>query len=153
MGRNDHWFMLSTVNDNHVVRFRLKTDDGQAVPTLVAGSGELEVGVWAHLAAVWDGTDMKLYANGQEVGSQAKGGSAVATDPNVKVSIGSQPTGAFATDPSHVDKYFHGMIDEVAIYNRGLSANEVGELMSGPPATAVSAADKLATTWAQVKKR
>jgi len=152
-GSDDHFWMLSTVNDDHAVRFRLRTDDGQPVPTLVATSGQLAVGVWAHLAAVWDGTDMKLYANGQEVGSAAKGGSAVATDPSVKVSIGSQPTEAFATDPTHVEKYFHGLIDEVAIYNRGLSANEVGELMSGPPATAVSAADKLATTWAQVKKR
>jgi len=152
-GSNDHFWMLSTTDDNHITRFRLRTDDGQDVPTLKASSGELEAGVWAHVAAVWDGTDMKLYVDGQDVGSQAKGGSAVATDPGVKIAIGSQPTDAFATDPSHVAKYFHGLIDEVAVYNRGLSANEIGELMAGPPATAVSAADKLATTWAQVKKR
>ena len=47
--------------------------------------------------------------------------------------------------------FFDGIIDEVAIYNRALSADEIKELMSAPPA-AVRAAGKLATTWGGIKK-
>ena len=64
-------------------------------------------------------------ANALEVASQEKGGSAVAVDPDVSAAIGSQPSDAFASDPSHVAKFFDGLIDEVRIYNRALSELEV----------------------------
>lgn len=126
-GTNDHWWMLSTVADggNFVPRFRLKTDESDNVPTLVSSAGVLTAGEWSHVAAVWDGASMILYVDGLEAGQTAKGGLAVAVDPTVSVAVGSQPSDAFATDPSHVVKFFDGLIDEVRIYNRGLSELEV----------------------------
>jgi len=58
-GADDHWWMFSTVDDDHKLRFRLKTNDGQAVPTQAAGA--LVAGKWQHVAATWDGSDMLLY--------------------------------------------------------------------------------------------
>jgi hypothetical protein len=153
-GENDHWWMLSTIDPGSVLRFRLKTNDGQATTTLIADSGGLVAGEWAHVAATWDGSDMRLYKDGAEVGSTAKGGSEVATDPNLKVAIGSQPSDAFAADPSHVAKYFDGLIDDVAVYSRALSPDELQQLAggAGPLPTSVSSMNKLIATWAQIRK-
>ncbi len=122
-GGNDHWWMLSTISETSL-RFRLKTDDGQETTTLISDP-VLEAGVWTHVAATWDGSMMRIYKDGVEVASQEKGGSAVAVDPAVSVAIGSQPSDAFASDLSHVAKFFDGLIDEVRIYNWALSELEI----------------------------
>ncbi|MHC4540502.1 MAG: LamG-like jellyroll fold domain-containing protein, partial [Planctomycetota bacterium] len=139
-GANDHWWMLSTIASGGAqrLRFRLKTNDGQAVPTLIASSGELRVGEWHHWAATWDGTTMRLYSNTVEAGSTPKGGTAVATDPTVSVAIGSQPPDAFApATPDHVVKYFHGVIDDVGVWNRALSPDELKALWNDGAGTPV----------------
>ena len=130
-GENDHWWMLSTISEAGEIRlrFRLKTTDGQNTTTLIASSGVVEVGEWQHAAATWDGTTMRLYLNGEEVGSTAKGGDAVATDASVNASIGSQPSEAYATDISHINKFFHGFLDDVRLYNGALSQDEIQILM------------------------
>jgi hypothetical protein len=115
---NDHWWMLSTNGDNHVLRFRLKTNDGGNTTTLIASSGGVSEGEWTHAAATWDGSMMRIYQNLQEVGSTAKGGTAVAVDASVNAAIGNQP-------PDAGDKHWVGLIDEVRIHNRGLSVAEL----------------------------
>ena len=49
--------------------------------------------------------------------------------------------------------YFDGIIDEVVIYNRALSANDISELMdeSLDRSTAVAPGDKLTTTWSRIR--
>lgn len=128
-GENDHWWMLSTVNQSFL-RFRLKTQ-GQATTTLIASQGQLKLGEWQHAAATWDGARMRLYRNAVEVASAAKAGSAVATDPAVKMAIASQPKGAYATDPLHANKFFDGRIDEVRIYSTALAQAQLQELIQG----------------------
>jgi len=149
-GGNDHWWMLSTIDANHVLRFRLKTDDGQDTTTLIASSGELVAGEWVHAAASWDGSMMRLYKNGEEVGSTAKGGTAVATDASVAVSIGNQHP-----DTPHPDLHFDGLMDDVVVYSRALSPDELNELAAGGLASAasVSATGKLTTTWGQLRQQ
>ena len=72
------------------------------------------------MAAVWDGATMRLYKNGVEVGSLDKGGT-LSTNPDANVAIGNQPVG---TDGRPWD----GLIDDVQIYNRGLSVDEIAGL-------------------------
>jgi hypothetical protein len=122
-GGDDHFWMLSTMSETSL-RFRLKTDEGPGTATLISDP-VLEAGVWTHVVAAWDGSMMRIYKDGVEVASQEKGGSAVAVDPSVSVAIGSQPSDAFASDPSHVAKFFDGLLDEVRIYDRALSDLEV----------------------------
>jgi hypothetical protein len=127
-GANDHWWMLSTVasGGNYVPRFRLKTNESDTVPTLIGASGVLTAGQWSHVTAAWDGATMILYVDGVEAGRMAKGGTTVAVDPAVSAAIGSQPPDAFApATPTHVVKFFDGLIDEVRIYSRALSKLEV----------------------------
>jgi hypothetical protein len=120
---DSHWWMVSTISETSL-RFRLKTDEGPTTATLISDP-VLEVGVFTHVAATWDGSMMRIYKDGVEVASQEKGGTAVAVDPDISVAIGSQPSDAFASDPGHVAKFFDGLIDEVQIYERALSDGEI----------------------------
>ncbi|MHC4207669.1 MAG: LamG-like jellyroll fold domain-containing protein, partial [Planctomycetota bacterium] len=145
-GGNDHWWMLSTISETSL-RFRLKTDDGQETATLIS-EAVLEAGVWAHVAVTWDGGMMRIYKDGVEIASQEKGGSAVAVDPNISAAIGSQPSDAFASDPSHVAKFFDGLIDEVGIYERALSEGEILYLAGERPIPVNPGSDGLVAYYA-----
>lgn len=107
-----------------VLRFRLKTDGTTGEIKADTATGNIELDVWTHAAAVWDGATMRLYKNGVEVGSTAKGGT-LSTDPTVKVSIGNQPaeTG---------DRPWDGLIDDVRLYNVALSEAQIQELAAPP---------------------
>ena len=52
----------------------------------------------------------------------------------------------------YADRWWDGIIDEVVIYNRALSEDEVAQLFEAPPiAAAVYYKDKLSTTWGKLK--
>jgi PKD repeat protein len=123
---NAHWWMLSTINETGL-RFRLKTD---VTTTLVTGIGEIRAGEWFHVAATYDGAEMRIYINGQPIASASKTGP-VASDPAVPVAIGNQPAVA-GSDP------FDGLIDDVRLYNVALSETDI-QLLAGftfPPTVA-----------------
>ncbi|MFC1713095.1 LamG domain-containing protein [Candidatus Poribacteria bacterium] len=142
----DHWFMMSSsrVGADKVLRFRLKTDG--VTGELKAGTdGIIDLDAWIHAVASWDGSTMRLYKNGAEVGSLAKGG-VLDVDPTVEMAIGSQPA---TTDA----RPFDGSIDDVAIWNRALTPDEINELMTLgiDSASAVEPDSKLTTTWGSIK--
>jgi len=131
---NDHWWMFSSsrIGSEKFLRLRLKTNDGQQTSEIKAGT--FEVGEWIHGAIWWDGTNMKIYKNGLEVGTMAKGGTSVAVDPGVQAAIGNQPIGA-------ENRPFDGIIDDVRIYTRALTEAELQEVMAGPPAPLAAGPD------------
>jgi len=145
---NEHIWMLSSsrIGSNKFLRLRLKTNDGQATSEIKAGS--FEVGEWIHGAVWWDGTDMKVFKNGAEVGTLAKGGTSVALDPAVQAAIGNQPIGA-------ENRPFDGIIDDVRIYTKALTEAELAEVMQGPPAPLAAGPDPangvmLEQSWANL---
>ncbi len=121
----DHFFMLSTIESgaNTRLRFRLKTDG--TTSTLIASSGNLPENTWVHAAAVYDGADMLLYLNGTQVGSTGKSGS-LSTNSGVSVWIGGNP-------PEGSARPWDGLLDEVRIYDRALSAGEIQALPLANP--------------------
>ena len=149
-GNNDHWWMVSSsrIGGNKFLRLRLKTTDGQNTAELKAGS--LEVDEWIHATALWDGTEMRIYKNGEEAGNMAKGGDAVATDPTVHAAIGNQPIGA-------ENRPFDGILDDVRIYSKALTEAEIASVMEGqdaqfPLATGPEPADgaSIGATWTKL---
>ena len=74
-----------------------------------------------HLAATYDRANIRLYVNGVQVASRAQ------TAP-IAVSTGKLYIGGDAT----FGQNFQGLIDEVRIYNRALSASEIQRDMNTP---------------------
>jgi len=126
---SDVWWMLSTYTDGTALRMRLKTDDGGAdngTTTMWSDAGYLEAGVWSHAAATYDGSEMRLYHNGVEIMSTNKTGT-IQADPTAAVAIGNSPLG----DPGGLRATFHGLIDDLRIYNSALSEQELLGVMQG----------------------
>jgi hypothetical protein len=83
------------------------------------GGRQVATNAWTHLAATYDGATMRLYVNGAQVASRADAVPAAAS------------TGALRIGGDSVwGEYFVGRIDEIRIYNRVLSASEIGSDMT-----------------------
>lgn len=76
------------------------------------------LGAWTHLVGQYDGSSMKLYVNGNLIGSTAAS-YAVNTARNLRIG------GGASEGPG--DFFFNGLVDEVAIYPSVLSASRVAE--------------------------
>lgn len=53
---------------------------------------------------------------------------------------------------TQVDRWWDGTIDEVVVYNRALSEDEMVELFEGSPVVQVEPRTKLAATWGEIKR-
>jgi hypothetical protein len=81
-------------------------------------AGNVPVNTWSHIAGVYDGSQILIYVNGVLVGQTPAGGlSNCAKDLYIGM-YGSPGSG----------RYFPGLMDNVRIYNRALSAAEVQNL-------------------------
>jgi hypothetical protein len=150
-GTPDHyWAIVLSGNGEDDLQFRLRTDVGGVSKVTVPDGQEIETGVWTHVAVTWDAGDpnMRFYKNGEEIHMTAKGGGAVGEGPDVEVGIGNQSVSAGADS---MDRPFNGTIDDVAIWNRGLSQAEIAEMMTVGIPLAVEPNGKLARTWGAVK--
>ena len=121
-GANDHVFMLSTICVGTATRLRARVRVGGVTTTLV-GSGDLLPGAWRHAALTHDGSTLRLYLDGLEVGAIPLPG-VVDVDPSISVAVGGQPIGAGS-------RHFDGLIDDVRILQRALTAGEVQQLVQG----------------------
>ena len=81
-----------------------------------------------------------VYVDGAEVIQQPPNEN-VPCDGTVNVRIVSRVDGQF----------LKAVVDEVAIWNRVLSVDEISQNMSGGSLTAVKSSDKVATMWGSIK--
>jgi hypothetical protein len=91
------------------------------------GGSALPLNVWTHLAGTFDGAMLKLYVNGQLVGSLATTAPIDATGGVLRI----------GGDSVWAGDYFPGAIDEARIYNRALSAEEIQTDMATPVAAPI----------------
>ena len=73
----------------------------------------LPINTWTHLALTYNGSTLTLYRNGVAVANSNVSGTLSPTTLNLQIG-GSQ-----------FGEYFKGLIDEVRIYNRALTATEI----------------------------
>ncbi len=79
---------------------------------------------WKHYVITYDGTDkIKFYVDGVFIVEITK---------NVLTTTSNQPL-VFGARPTDFGESFHGILDEVRIYNRALSATDVTELYNYAP--------------------
>ncbi len=101
-------------------------------------------GTWHHVAATYEKPDFKLYIDG-EVDAMVS--------PNADPETNNSPLYIGGCD---IGNYFMtGTIDEVALYDRALSMDEIAELIDDGIAsvTPVEPGGKLVTTWSQIKAK
>lgn len=100
----------------------------------------LVTGEWNHFALVRDGVSLRHFLNGMQTVLDE----GFADEPIV-------PADNFIIGHSQCcgDRQFNGIIDQVMIFGRALSEDEIGILAAG--VTAVSSRDKLTTTWGNIK--
>jgi RHS repeat-associated protein len=94
---------------------------------------------WAYVAGSWDGQTIKLYVNGTLAASKAMTGPILTSDRPLRIG---------GTEVFGPDLYFDGLIDEVRVYNRALSAQEIETDRDVAVATQMepSAGEPVATT-------
>ncbi|MBP7829372.1 MAG: VCBS repeat-containing protein [Kiritimatiellae bacterium] len=120
----DHYWMLSltTVGADRRLRARLKA--GGSTTTLIASSGNLALDAWHHAAMTYNGSTLRLFLDGAEVGSAAKTGELTA-GPAVEIWLGANPPNAYSP--------LRGLLDDVRIYNVALDAAAIQAVMSETP--------------------
>ncbi len=91
--------------------------------TALSPEGVLKLKDWQHVAMTYDGADLRVYLNGAPVASTAI---------NKKRIPGRLPLAIGRRQDAHV--YFKGAIDEVRLYTRPLSADELKAHFTTPGA-------------------
>lgn len=112
---------LLSLAGNHEVIFATTTG-GQSV---AQSSTQLTVGVWSHIAGVYDGseTEMRLYIDGIEEDTAGQSGGLSIANPPVRFGAGSGGSGT--------ENPFDGDIGHGAIWNGVLSEGEIESLANG----------------------
>jgi hypothetical protein len=88
----------------------------------IRGASALAAGEWVHLAVTYDRTTLKIYVNGALVASRPQSGQIAVSGAVLRIGGNSSFTGEF----------YAGLIDEVRVYNRALSLEEIQTDMTTP---------------------
>jgi hypothetical protein len=88
-----------------------------------SGTNPVPVDRWSNVAVTYDGAALRLYVNGRQVSSEAVSGT-IETPPDPLWIGGNRPYG----------EHFDGVIDEIRVYDRALSATEIRRDIATPVA-------------------
>jgi len=113
--RKDDQYLIFWVSSRYTqVRVYIKRTDGVWKYLIIADPRDIE-GKWVHVAMTYKSNgEFKGYLNGELAASTTLGALPIKVTTN-PLQIGREPPGYF----------FNGLIDEVRIYNRALSENEI----------------------------
>jgi hypothetical protein len=101
-----------------VLLFYVRNAGGWGTPTQSAAAA-IATGTWYHVVGTFDGTNIKVYRNGVQVGTNvARAAPLVTGDYSIRV-------GTYGAAPGW---FMDGVIDEVGIWNRAITATEVASL-------------------------
>ncbi len=103
-------YRLALVKGSNRARFMMNLD-GKWAGNMLLSKTALERNRWYHIAGVYDGKERRLYIDGQLNASEPKTGT---------ISRGGRIT---------IGQGFTGLVDEVKVWNRALSANELKQAM------------------------
>lgn len=97
--------------------------------TIITSSSVVPLGQWVHAVGVLSGTNTAAYINGTWVGGTTfSGGFNTTNNPN-------NPQIAHQNYDPSTNRYWNGSLDDIRIYNRALSSNEVVSVYSGSAPT------------------
>ncbi len=129
-GLTDNQYRLTA--ENGVLRFHIA---GKSALTTALPP----INTWSHLAAIYDGSGLKLYLNGSLVTSNSSSGAIPTTaDPFF---IGTK------SDIAPGGDRFNGELDEIRLYSRALNLQEIQTLAGVPVTFNFSWSSQLANAW------
>jgi hypothetical protein len=88
----------------------------------------IESGTWTHVALSYDGNFMRMYKNGINVATNSISGDLLLGDSTSNESF-------YIGQNTEWGEYFDGLIDDVQVYNRTLTPDQVQDLFNGIPPT------------------
>jgi len=109
-------FEVAKIRGNGADYFAFFIDSSAGQGVLLQSTSAISTNVWYHLAAVRGSNFMQLYVNGV---LQAQASISFPQD------YGNYPLYFGTTGESYWDHKFKGLLDEVALYNRALTSNEI----------------------------
>jgi hypothetical protein len=119
--------------------------DGNAVSAI--DTVPLPLGSWQHVAFVADGAHVVLYRNGVQVAQSAAYNGALITPPMASLAIGAKTDDTGTVVDTATPGYWNGKIDDLGIWSRGLSPDEIQGLylagLAGKGITQASAVKRL----------
>jgi len=114
-GNNGYQFGFTAAFTKLFAQFNTATQGWPGNQMIVSLPSAVSTGVWMHVAWTYDQSAMKLYFNGQPIGTNVIGPRVIATSSsNLRIS---------GDDNGNV--YFNGLIDEVSIYTNALNAADI----------------------------
>lgn len=125
------------------------TDNGRA---LNASPTAPEQGKWLHVAGVYDGKEMRIYINGKlDVGEPGSGFKNPQKQAG-KIIVSKEPL-TLGSELIWKTAEYHGLLDEVAIFNVALTEDDVPKIMDGgvDGFMAVQSVDNLVSIWGIIK--
>ena len=113
-------------------------------------NGTMKVGVWNHMTITYDGKLLRIYINGKLDKEDPPG---LQWDPKKARKLNTVlNTGTIGILSVGGEAPFDvGLIDEVSVYGKALSADEVKRNYTQPGGLAVNSAGKTALTWGAIK--
>ncbi len=111
--------------------FGLSQSNGTSRQPYRPSVAQFPSGVYTHLAFTGDGTDVRGYSNASFQSSIGYDGT-IANGRDVLI-------GGYSTNGNSKSRFFDGMIDDIRIYDRALSATEISELYRTNTSSAVNA--------------
>jgi len=128
--QSNHWLVNRVLGGGANTGYRLGVLDGHPCFELpvtnwshnLEAADPLPLGRWVHLAGTFDGQTMRIYVDGQERGTMARLGP---VKPNAfHLVLGNYEIGH--------GSHFIGLLDEVRLYNRALTPDEIRSHGAGP---------------------
>ncbi|MBI5360468.1 MAG: DUF2341 domain-containing protein, partial [Planctomycetes bacterium] len=116
-GANKQWIFGNWTSP---YRLNFAYYNGAGYTDLASNSITVSTGAWYHIAMVRSGTTVYFYFNGSNVGSSALGAVAINGGSSGTI-IGAR----YSANTSDIIEYMNGYMDDIRVYNRALSAEEI----------------------------
>lgn len=131
---NTKYMFLTPTNGSQTV-FAITTNGGSGEQKITAPVS-FTAGEWTHIAVTKTGNTAVMYADGEEIGRNGS----MTLSPS---SLGVTDKNYIAKSQYSADPYFDGCVDDLRIYGRGLSSDEISQL-AGEVNKGIKSVDKIA---------
>ena len=137
----EHFPELGAIENGSGISIILANDTAMHIQML---PNEMENRTWHHMVGTYDGIATKIYLDGEVILESHSGFEfSGINDEDIRI-------GCAKGEPEYA--FEDGFIDEVGIWSRVLSEDEIKTAMQGP-LFPVSPKDKVATTWGDIKSQ